>query len=598
MALQVWLPLNGTLDNQGFDEDIAITNNGAAIDNGIYGKCYSFNGTSLSVSNMFYNDVKEFTVCAWVKLLDGYHLNYGCHLISIDNYLRICISKDGHAISFIAPNIISGSTLNNTVLKTNKWYHFAVTFYKGIASFYINGQLDSQIDVGTTTLPNTSVDYVKTFNIGSYGIEKAVACINDYRIYDNVLSSREIKEIFKGLVCHYPMGDIVVNPNLLYNSSMVGEELVCDSITNMNSITSKAYESEGFHIVTPNSGNKNNGCGFHFNDFTELGISPNDTIIFSLDVKGSSVGQLPYINIHFKSKGSNWFGTGIIQSDASYFEPTDEFQRVSVIFTLPSEESFTYKDMWLAVHGNFQSDLIIKNLKLEKGTKATSWLPAFEYEDDNKIYDVSGYGYNGVPKLSSKSLYDKNAPKYSGSQSFNGITDYISLINPITANNSFTIATWVYLNEVRNNTLICSRTTMGSGISLFILPESIRFDDGIQTSYSFNASDNLNKWFHTCAVRNVEDSSKKIYINGTLLEQATQINQIGNFNGLGKNFLIGASQNSDTGVADGNYLNGKIVDFRIYCSALSESDIKDLYKVPASLSNNGTLLCKGEYIEW
>ena len=57
MALQVWLPLNGTLDNQGFDEDIAVTNNGATVDNGIYGKCYSFNGTSLSINNMFYNNV-------------------------------------------------------------------------------------------------------------------------------------------------------------------------------------------------------------------------------------------------------------------------------------------------------------------------------------------------------------------------------------------------------------------------------------------------------------------------------------------------------------------------------------------------------------
>lgn len=597
MALQVWLPLNGTLENQGFDEDIAVTNNGATVDNGIYGKCYSFNGTSLSINNMFYNNVSEFSVCAWVKLLDGYSLNNGCHLISIENYLRICISKDGHAISFISPNTISGSTLNSTTLKTNKWYHFAVTFYNGTASFYINGQLDSQIDVGATTLINTSIDYAKTFNIGSYGVEKSVACINDYRIYDNALSSREIKEISKGLVCHYPMGDVIVNPNLLYNSSMVGEELVCDSITNMNSITSRAYESEGFHIVTPNTGNQNNGCAFHFNDFTKLGISPNDTIIFSLDVKGSSVGQLPYINIHFKGNGTNWWGTGIVQSDASYFEPTDEFQRVSIIFTLPSEESFTYKDMWLAIHGNFQSDLIIKNLKLEKGTKVTPWIPAYEYEDENKIYDVSGYGYNGTPELSSKALYDESTPKYSGSQFFNGITDYISLSNPITANNSFTISAWVYLSEVKNHTILCSRTNL-NGFSLFILPESIRFDDDIQTSYQFNMSDNLNKWFHICAVRDIEALTKKIYINGVLLQQLNHLNEIGSLNLLSKNSIIGASNGFDTGIGNDNYLNGKIVDFRIYCSALSESDVKDLYKVPASLSNNGTLLCKGEYVEW
>jgi hypothetical protein len=595
MALQVWLPLNGTLDNQGFDEDVAITNNGAAIDNGIYGKCYSFNGTSLSVSNMFYNKVKEFTVCAWVKLLDGYNLNYGCHLISIDNYLRICISKDGHAIGFITSNIISGSTLDSAALNTNKWYHFAVTFYKGTASFYINGQLDSQIDVGVTTLINTSIDYAKTFNIGSYSVEKAVACINDYRIYDNTLSSREIKEISKGLVCHYPMGDVdgyYIGRNLLvgtnqgsskWSNSHQSGTYLCESVDwlNLNAVKMTCVEkTTGWKMFTYSG---------LISNFEKL--EPNTTYTLSYDTNGSA----PFQNLMDSSAVNS-----IIDSSVSSYTETLYGRHYRVQIKTKSELKKSTQVVYFFNGLNNDESVIIANLKLEKGVKDTRWIPAIEDNlslFDKSIYDISGYGYNGTPHI--ESILPSNiSPRYLSSISFNGTTDYISLINPITANNSFTISAWVYLDEVRNNTLICSRITMGSGISLFILPESIRFDDGIHTSYSFNASDNLNKWFHICAVRNIEDSSKKIYINGALIEQTNQIDQIGNFDGLGKNFLIGASQNSDTGVADGNYLNGKIVDFRIYCSALSESDIKDLYKVPASLSNNGTLLCKGEYIEW
>jgi hypothetical protein len=45
MALQVWLPLNGDLHNQGLS-NVTVTNNGATVDNnGKIGKCYSFDGT-------------------------------------------------------------------------------------------------------------------------------------------------------------------------------------------------------------------------------------------------------------------------------------------------------------------------------------------------------------------------------------------------------------------------------------------------------------------------------------------------------------------------------------------------------------------------
>jgi len=43
MALQVWLPLKGDLNNQGLS-NIIFTNTGVSIDdNGKIGKCYHFN---------------------------------------------------------------------------------------------------------------------------------------------------------------------------------------------------------------------------------------------------------------------------------------------------------------------------------------------------------------------------------------------------------------------------------------------------------------------------------------------------------------------------------------------------------------------------
>ena len=56
--------------------------------------------------------------------------------------------------------------------------------------------------------------------------------------------------------------------------------------------------------------------------------------------------------------------------------------------------------------------------------------------------------------------------------------------------------------------------------------------------------------------------------------------------------------NSYTGTGwNGTKFNGQISDFRIYSTALSADDILELYHTPISLSNNGTLLTQGEYVE-
>ena len=45
MALQVWLPLNGTLENKGCSTATATNSNATVITDGKTGSCYSFNGT-------------------------------------------------------------------------------------------------------------------------------------------------------------------------------------------------------------------------------------------------------------------------------------------------------------------------------------------------------------------------------------------------------------------------------------------------------------------------------------------------------------------------------------------------------------------------
>lgn len=186
--------------------------------------------------------------------------------------------------------------------------------------------------------------------------------------------------------------------NLLKRSSMIGEKLICDADFYCNSCDTKEYTNEGFHIVTPSDGNANNGIAFGFDNFTILGINGGDTITFSCDIKGTSDSHAPFVSIHISD--NNWYGSDVVQKNTNV-NITKDWQRVSVTITTPT--GLTKNHMWLAIHGNYQSDLYVRNFKLEKGNKATDWTPAPEdvsQDATNKasqaLTDAKNYSSNAV----------------------------------------------------------------------------------------------------------------------------------------------------------------------------------------------------------
>ena len=170
--------------------------------------------------------------------------------------------------------------------------------------------------------------------------------------------------------------------NLLKHSSMIGEKLICDNYFICNNCNIQEYTNDGFHIITPTEGNANNGTAFAFDNFTIMEINGGDTITFSCDIKGTSDSHAPFVSIHISD--NNWYGSGVVQKNTDV-SITKDWQRVSVTITTPT--GLTKNHMWLAIHGNHQSDLYVRNFKLEKGNKPTDWTPAPE-DVNGKIVNV------------------------------------------------------------------------------------------------------------------------------------------------------------------------------------------------------------------
>lgn len=191
--------------------------------------------------------------------------------------------------------------------------------------------------------------------------------------------------------------------NLFKHSSLVGEQLVCDDISGCNSVGTMKYEDSGYHLVTPNAGNSNNGILFKFNDISTLGLKKGDTITFSIDVKGTSDAHNPFLKIWLPKESTNvwWEGTS---SNMAKFVPTKEFKRASVTFTIPSSYELPY--ILFGIHGNIQSDLYIRNAKLEKGTVATDWTPAPE-DLKTRISDAETAISNNAKEIKLKASQDE-----------------------------------------------------------------------------------------------------------------------------------------------------------------------------------------------
>ena len=152
MSLQVWLPLNGNLHNQGL-ADITVTNNGVTVDNnGKIGKCYYFNGNNQylqlnrSLVNLYTND---FSWAIWLKPTDSTrgiifseYASAGASNIAFE----LLANRNIRIYWAGSPDWSTGVTLAQ-----NTWSHVAITRHINTLKVYVNGILKATKSDATLT---------------------------------------------------------------------------------------------------------------------------------------------------------------------------------------------------------------------------------------------------------------------------------------------------------------------------------------------------------------------------------------------------------------------------------------------------------------
>ena len=630
MSLQVWLPLNGDLRNQGLS-DLSFSGEERFVtvdNNGKIGKCYHNSGFYNNgftagglVSDKEINLGQNQSMFCWFKFQTlNSQSSLGAGLVSQHRYasnqgMGITIKYVSATTGYLSVNTGNGTgrTYNvhcgTTLLQAETWYHGGYTYDGSTIKIYVNGILE-----GTYTMPNMKIvsDYLTVFcwslngTTGNviHGNYKLNGYLNDVRIYDHTLSPREVKELSKGLVLHMPLA-APGGENMVKNSNFSQDFINWQNPNNNFDIV----EKDGYRCVHVSGGM--NATKYIRQDIISYIDTSNldQTYIVSADiyaeniVKGTSnyfLNPFYFGGSYNKNGSSSWLG-------ATFINPTDgENQKVFYnnqgkgwvhVKALIKFDQVPLSMYYYPYARDFTGDIYIKNIKIEKGSIATPWTPNPadpEYTamgfNDGIEYDVSGYGHNGTK---GGTTYSSDTARYNASISFDGIDDLVLLQNfDITniINNQCTISFWIKPNGENG-----ARSVYFGAYSA--VTWSIEKTTSNKLRLYWNADPDLvtnlsivdGQWQHIAITKNGLNDLK-VYLNGILIQSLTT-------NHPNKTFSTTWRIGKDVRTNDGTPYKGLMSDFRIYATALSAEDVLALYNTPESLTNTGTLLTQGEFTE-
>ena len=561
MSLQVWLPLNGNLNNNGV-ANVTITNNGATVNaDGKIGSCYYFNGSSqikITLPSTM-TTIKNTSVCAFVKSTSSVLALGGISQDQSNTTACMTLYTSGWQFTgSSAYKYVSGGTIANTAV----WRHVCCVMTDTDITTYLDGVQIKNVTIanaGVTNFDLTSSHFIEIGQDSPGSDEKLTGYVNDFRIYDHALSPKEVKEISKGLILHLPLDNNGLgNPNIIDTSVDTTGNTLTGWEGNQNVTFSNVYQ-DGSYRIKCQSAQTTSTPGMKCS-VTGLTANTDYTVSCYVQTSGTSVALYTWK----KSNNSALLGTSYVQY------PTEE--KVTLTFNSGSETSIW---IFLFMSGVTTSSYILaRDFKLEVGTTASIYSPNIAIE--NAIYDTSGFCNNGT-KTGEVSA-DINSPRYNSASKFIS-SSYISVPIPAISNfNVYTFSWWGKTSEYSNNKMFWGFSN-GNRLNLY----------GTEGVYCWNTGDSANNKFGTTSVAGESDNNwhhfavtgdgttVKLYIDGIFKANAKTFRPI-----TGTTICINGWDAGTT-----YKFNGSLSDYRLYTTCLSADNIAELYKVPISIDNTG-----------
>ena len=602
MALQVWLPLNGDIKNQGLSNFNIVTNNVTFVNTGKIGQCANFNGSN---SYIYINNINL-----------GDNWSYGCWIntpISDSRGWEIVIilnntgsDADSQLAFWVHQKENRFETLANTQYNSTisyaayygTWHHFFATFNGNVLTTYMDG-----IIVNTKTI--TAAQYTGTnltigarctgANGSSFG-NYFQGQLNDVRIYDHCLSDKEVEEIAKGLVLHYKLDDTyaenstIISCNITetaYNSPI--SKYGYNDTSNLIKTTGNFQGKNCVKIGTRVAGQQACPYAYFGNLFTSNGTNAPAYKALSFDYY-TTVPTTTWLNIYKLGSGQGTATWKTINSDGihsgtytnsanSIIVKPNEWNHVEVIFhgTTDANAEWGYCINGTNHVSSEEYYFLYANIQLEENNHVTGY---GENMHSNIIYDSSGYNNNG--NIIGDLTIDISNSRYSYSTIFNGTSRIMA--NSLPAETK-TLTCWAKTTKNKStsqqivadsNSALTISFYQGTIIGVFGTTRSTGSKSTLGSEYKEN------DWNFFAVVKTSEDGKRDIYCNGIKLTPTSN-----DYWGAATGFFIGARNASQ-----GNPFYGEISDVRAYVTALTAEQILELYNTSATIDNKGNIYAR------
>lgn len=583
------MPLINNIENQGVS-NIPIINNGVTfVDGGKIGnKCASFNGNYFSLQNL--SNFNAISVSFWMKPANtnqtGCLLNYRAS-VGVDLAIFLIDGK----IRFDA----GGQTIFNYTYTTD-WQHVTVTYDGNIKSLYINGILNQSVTINKVISCSATKGTVgaSSANTTSGSYNNYIGLLNDYRIYDHCLSPKEVKEISKGLVLHYPLNDAYVegtvnlgNTSASYSNMTEGREYTATSWGG-DAGTVTYYKSGGYNNLPYKVYHKtaSGSGGIYYKTANDISIVAGKTYTMSVWVKASRnfLGSIFSFNINgVTSSDSNHYIT--YSKDVPF---TTEWTRISKTFTATESDAGMYGEMSI-IYDDRDTDYYVyfSGFQIEEKDHATPYTP--NTRNESTVYDCSGYQNNGT--ITGSLSCSADSPRYKTcvqTSSSGKIQKDAFLPSAIT---HYTISVWCKITDPNAAAHLWTKHSNGSkgiiqgpdggwiysyhGGGLITRTSFLTTSGTITQTYpGFGQNYKDGNWHMYTIVGN--GNINTCYLDGVMTGRSI-ISDFVSYNISGQ-LNIGFTEEC------------LVSDYRCYATALSAEDIKELYNTSAYVSDNGALL--------
>ena len=589
MPLKLWLPLDGTNENRGIS-GVTMSGSPASWGNGRTGKCATFNNNAgnciANTTKEFDYIVEDFSWAIWAKK------DYSAITTSqmwIFTVGRADVGGRGYglrAASSTQVQVWFGSSTWYINCPDNEWHHFAFTRKGTTIKIYRDGTLITSATF-SGTLPTYSDGNGPGIGCFHYtgNIYPLIGAISDFRIYNHTLSAKEVYELSRALIVHYPLSAPGhANPNLLtwtknytkatpyvHSSSATDGFKYMGNDTLVTVTPGKTYyiQMKCDHTPRPNHG----GSG---------AVSDSFTFWFYMRIVGTT-------------KGIGNFDSAICFTSSNIFINDPSRNLYVWQWTAPSNaqdvtfRTNTYSDGSAVVTMKFW------DFKMEEGTY-TAYAPsrnATQYSalgyDSTVVRDASGRGID-LTYSATGYTHVQGSPRYSTAVDFNQTAYLYNDSVPYTLT-SFTVSFWINprtnassqhfvfgsFDSWPNNGVGMFRNTNMQTYSLIVRSdaESTYCSCG---GYSYT----LNAW--TFFTLTWDGTTIKVYQNAELKTTKTY-GLSGNC--LFKNIYLGNSMYKSHPASETE--EAAMSDFRLYGTALTADDVKYLYETSAAIDNNGDM---------